>query len=155
MNRNRPTLKNNRKPTPSSKTDTDPALSSTGIRGVAYAVDCRKLVTITNVKPSYFARWISRTLNGDGSFVITTHSLHSIVCWPSGGRMSKFWASPVTNKNSSWRASSSPRHDLLPAPQTTRKWTHAVWISQSLALSDGVLPTLCSANGHHQVFFIQ
>lgn len=65
------------------------------------------------MKPVYVLG-IIRTLNEDGTASTPMIVSASILVWPSGGRTVKRCSRPVMIKNSSRRASTSPRQERRP-----------------------------------------
>ena len=70
---------------------------------------------------------IIRIVNGCGFMVAWTTALSSSFGPSVPGRILNRCIQPARNKNSSWRANISPRHDLRPAEQI--KWK--LWINTS------------------------
>jgi len=71
---------------------------------------------------------IIRTSNDDGAIVKPGTSVQFRKSWPSGGSMSKFCNRPAMKRKISWRASNSPRQDLLPGVSTNIRqcYTHGL-----------------------------
>jgi len=99
--------------------DTDNATSEIDDRRRPQKHSTKACSTLTRI---YLA--IMRTRYAECDIVKPQISSTSIVSCPSGGLKSKFCSRVTRNRNSSWRASCSPRHERLPA-----KWAPVKLVS--------------------------